>query len=181
MTQWRKFHLHYEVSSDGQVRSLPHVDSRGRPWPGKTLKQTGTGKCRRYLCVSVEGRLRKVHRLVAEAFLRADATRTQVNHKNGDPMDNRAENLEWCSGSENVRHSFNVLKKSSSGGHGGKTGALHHSSKRVIATDGLGITTEFGSAAEAARALNLAASSVVRAANGKYRHTGGYTFRWART
>ena len=48
-----------------------------------------------------------VHRLVAETFL--DGTQLEVNHRNGIRWDNRAENLEFVSHSDNVKHSYNVL------------------------------------------------------------------------
>lgn len=55
-----------------------------------------------------------VHRLVAEAYVKGDAS-LEVNHKNSNKLDNRAVNLEWVTRKENVRHSiksgnFNVTK-----------------------------------------------------------------------
>ena len=167
-----------EVSSIGRVRSIQHIDERNRLWPERVLKPYGTGRCRRYMAVSISGRNVKVHRLVAATFLPPDHLRTSVNHKNGDPTDNRVENLEWCTTRENVKHAFDVLGRAGCGGHSGKSGARHHCSRAISAKLPDGSERHFGSASEAARALGLGRSSVIRVANGVYASTKGHRFVW---
>jgi hypothetical protein len=112
----------YQVSDLGKVRSIDRVEHsdawKKRTRCGKELsairsKRTG------YLHVNLykDGKMRThlVHRLVAAAFVGKKPGDTQVNHKNGNKADNRAANLEWCTGSENVKHAFDVLKRKPSG------------------------------------------------------------------
>ena len=52
-----------------------------------------------------------IHVLVAEAFLSKPNNMVQVNHINGNKTDNHVSNLEWITGSENVKHSYIKLKR----------------------------------------------------------------------
>ena len=62
-----------------------------------------------WLSYKGEVKMKFVHRLVATAFVPGWRKGLQVNHKNGVKTDNRAENLEWVTASENHRHSRDVL------------------------------------------------------------------------
>lgn len=93
----------YAVSEDGRVWAYPNASRSVGRW----LK-TMTNNCGYPYVVFLKDKQRKplyVHRLVAKAFL-AESDKPQVNHKNGVKHDNRAENLEWMTSSENKLHAF---------------------------------------------------------------------------
>jgi len=49
---------------------------------------------------------KRVHRLIAETFIPNKNNLSQVNHINGDKLDNRVENLEWTNNSGNTKHAY---------------------------------------------------------------------------
>jgi hypothetical protein len=105
----------YEVSNHGRIRSLSRMVSCGhamRQHRGKLLSpRVGTkGYLQVMLCRDGVCRECSVHVLAAKVFLTPDATRTQVNHKNGRKDDNQIDNLEWMTNRENKIHGIALRK-----------------------------------------------------------------------
>lgn len=108
----------YQVSDTGLVRSLDRVIIQSHPTAGTVKRRMkgkilSPGRCSNgYLTVRllVGTKFHLVHRLVAVAFVSGDSE-LQVNHKNGVRDDNRAENLEWLSCSDNHLHSYRELPR----------------------------------------------------------------------
>ena len=92
----------YFVSKDGEVYRY----NRKR----KLIKDKD-GYLQVNLWVNGKGYGKKVHRLVAETFIPNPEKKLQVNHINGIKTDNRIENLEWVTASENQLHRTHILKK----------------------------------------------------------------------
>lgn len=67
----------------------------------------------RTVCLSNKGKVKyiKLHRLVATTFIKNLENKPCINHIDWDKLNNKADNLEWCTYSENNMHSSRVLKQ----------------------------------------------------------------------
>lgn len=85
---------------------------------------------------NANNKIAMVHRLIAKAFIDNPENKPQVNHINGIKTDNRVENLEWVTASENAKHShankLQVNKKGKDSPLYGKTKGESIRAKKVI-------------------------------------------------
>ena len=165
----------YEVSNLGNVRS---VDRYARVCGGSQRLVKGRNitpmKCSNgYLELQASmGTKRKcllIHRLVAQYFIPNPNNYPEVNHKDENPQNNHADNLEWCTskyncnyGTRNQRCVEKVIKKP----------------VKQLSLDGKVIKT-FSMISEAKRPTGIDATQITRVCKGKNITAGGYKWEYA--
>ena len=130
------------------------------------------------LSVNNKKQTKLVHRLVAEAFIPNPENKPEVNHKNGNKTDNRIENLEWVTRSENQKHKYRVLGAKAPHGNTGRRGKLCPFSKRIQQIKNGEVVAEFYGSREAERQTKIKGSDIRLCCNNKRKTTGGYQWKY---
>ena len=166
---------YYIVNDIGVVSSLDRVDCAGRHLKGKVLKQIVAPNGYVQVALSINGKPRtaRVHEIVARAFPEICGEwfeGAEINHKDENPLNNIATNLEWCTSKYNTNY----------GGHNRRMQLSL--SKEIIqySLDGC-FLKKWESSEQAAKELNLSGSNIRKCCkiNNRYKTVGGYIWRYS--
>lgn len=167
----KHFESLYEVSNFGRIRSLTRKVKHGNSHItiyGKMMKQVPNEKG--YLMVRLskngKGKIFKVHRLVAQAFLNNPHGYQEINHLNEIRDDNHVSNLEWCSHSHNLNYGHRTQK------------FIQAVSTPIIqlSSDSHRIAA-YSSANQASKITGISQGNISAVVRGKRNYAGGYKWQ----
>ena len=196
----------YQVSNMGRVKSLSRMK-----WSGlnggcyvntKEKILQGSVHSNGYKIVTIYGKMRYIHRLVAEAFISNPYNLPQVNHRDENKTNNCVNNLEWVTCKENNNYGTAIARRKEkmtgrklSEEHKKKVGDAHRGKKRSIesvnktalarrkAVKGIhkitGNIVEFNSVKEASETLGICGGKICACCKGKRKSAGGYMWHYA--
>lgn len=164
----------YEISNTGLVRNT------------KTNRILKYGNKKRYYTVALhqdgERKDRYVHRLVAQAFLPNPNNLPYVNHLDHDVHNNNVNNLDWCTSSENARHSYENNRREEEY----KTKRSHvqqimtNASKKAVIQYDLhnNLIAIYESGVEASRQTGVNSKGISAVCRGKRKTAGNFIWRF---
>lgn len=158
----------YQVSNLGRVKSVCRRNSLGRLIPEKikVAHLNTSGYKQVNIWINRKGNNKFIHRLVAQAFIPNPHNWPEVNHKNGDKLDNNINNLEWSTRKANLAHARRILKR--------KCGGWYKGNILCVETDEV-----FESSKDIERKTAISAVSIRRVLCGSVKTSAGY--HWKRT
>lgn len=144
----------YKISNYGRVKN-----HKGRITEGSN-HESG------YLWVSISPKQYLLHRLVAKTFIPNPENKDQVNHIDGNKKNACANNLEWCTNTENQIHKVNS--------------GLSNSTKKIIQYDlQMNKIKVFNSQVEASKELKINNSNISSCCKEKVKTAGGFIFKFS--
>ena len=170
----------YQVSNMGRIRKILFKNRWVEKKKEKILKFkiNNWGYYEVTLSKTSKVKTFRVNRIVAKIFIPNPNNYLEVNHINGIKIDNRVENLEWCTRSKNLKHSFEIGLRKPSTPMKGKRGKETGNFKEILQYDLKGnLIKKWECIALAQRVLGI--NNISACCRKKRKKAGGYKWEYA--
>lgn len=174
----------YQVSNLGSVRSLTrkvNTFNGFRITQGKILKplKANNGYYRIDLKQHQKNKYISIHRLVAETFIPNPNNLPQVNHKDNNPANNRADNLEWCTQSYNIKYAYKYGNAKPTSGCFEKGNIPHNRRKINQYSKNKELIASYISIKEASNCTHIKRTAINNCLSKRCKTSGGYIWEYA--
>lgn len=167
----------YQVSNTGKIKTLEKKCWNKYSFITRTERILKQNNSKGYNFVRLyknkKAKNFTIHKLVALTFLSNEFHYKEINHIDGNKLNNCVNNLEWCSKSHNIRHAFIMgLNKA-------RKGNKNEKSIKIIQYDkNMNKIKLWDCISDVERKLNINHSSIIRCAKYKQETAGGYRWRY---
>lgn len=146
----------YQVSNLGRYKN----------YTGKIIENYKITECKKYIRVIIKNKTYYLHRLIALTFLENPENKEQVNHIDGNKLNNCVNNLEWVTNKENQIHKF-------------KSGLGNNFTRKITQFDLYGNKIkDFNSIISASKELNICKNNIWGVLNKYTKTTKGFIFKY---
>lgn len=176
----------YQISNLGNVKSLDiMLNCKGAKGIDKHLRKGRilkkyigtTGYYNVNLSKNSKSKLKRVHRLVAEAFIPNPDNLPCINHKDGNKLNNDVSNLEWCTYAYNNSEAYRIgLKQNKYKGKYGKEAQFSKPLLQFTLNDKF--VKEWENANQVKRELGYCAENIRNVCNGRRKQANGYKWKY---
>lgn len=173
----KDFESLYQISNYGRVKSFHNNIGRGIIIRKVRLNKQGYYYCN--LCKNNKVITKKIHRLVAENFLKNTKNYICVNHIDGDKRNNSVYNLEWCTQSYNSNHAYKLGLREP--WNKGLLGNVNKTTVEVYQYDIDGnFIKSWNCIKDVERILGIQSCNITRACQHKRHTAGGFVWKYVK-